>query len=38
MKRLALLMTVVGVVALCAVGCDCSQKLESVQKQNQKLQ
>ena len=37
MKRLALLMTAAGVVALCAGGCDCSQKLESAQKQNQKL-
>ena len=32
MKRLALLMTVVGVVALCAGGCD-----KSAQKQNQEL-
>ena len=37
MKRLALLMTVAGVVALCARGCDCSQKLESAQIQNRKL-
>jgi nucleoid-associated protein YgaU len=32
MKRLALLMTVVGVLALCAGGCD-----TSAQKQNQEL-
>ncbi len=30
-------MTVVSVVALCAVGCERSQKLESLQKQNQTL-
>lgn len=37
MKRLALLMTLAGVAALCAGGCDCSQKLESLRKQNQFL-
>jgi nucleoid-associated protein YgaU len=30
-------LTVVSVVALCAVGCERSQKLESLQKQNQTL-
>ena len=39
MKRLALLMTVVGIVALYAVGCDSSkeQELKFLQEQNQKL-
>ena len=37
MKRLALLMTVAAVVAVCAGGCDCQRKLESVQIQNRKL-
>ncbi len=37
MKRLALLMTVVGVVALYTVGCDSSQELKFLQEKNQKL-
>ena len=39
MKRLALLMTVVGVVALYIVGCDSSkeQELQFLQEKNQKL-
>jgi nucleoid-associated protein YgaU len=39
MKRLALLMTVVGVVALYTVGCDSSkeQELQFFRKQNQEL-
>ena len=36
-QRTIVLLTVVSVVALCAVGCDRSQKLESLQKQNQTL-
>ena len=37
MKRLALLMTVVGVVALYTVGCDSSQELKFLQEKNQTL-
>ena len=39
MKRVALLMTVVGVVAVCAGGCDSSkeQELQFLREQNQKL-
>ena len=39
MKRLALLMTAAGVVALCAGGCDSSkeQELKFLQEKNQKL-
>ncbi len=39
MKRLALLMTVVGIVAFCAGGCDSSkdQELKFLQEKNQKL-
>ena len=39
MKRLALLMIMVGVVALCTVGCDSSkeEELQLFRKQNQEL-
>ena len=39
MKRFALLMMVLGVVALCTVGCDSSkdEELQSFRKQNQEL-
>ena len=39
MKRVALLMTVVGVVAVCAGGCDSSkeEELQLFRKQNQEL-